>query len=84
MTDENSERLTSVEETWRGYLTGKHYITPAFPRRLMLILRHLFRFLPADHRCRDCNAPFHGLFGLLLKPTGFSVKSILSPKICAA
>lgn len=84
MSSGKSEQDILIEETWRGYLTGEHHETPAVPRRLMLALRHIFKRMPADHRCQDCHAPFHGPIGLILRPFGFSVKSDLSPKICAA
>ena len=35
-------------------------------------LRHLFRLLPRDPRCKFCNAPFRGIGGALVK-TGYGL-----------
>jgi adenylate cyclase len=51
----------TVEQAWEMILTsGREYTE-------MGRMRHLFKLLPRNPRCRMCNAPFEGLGGTLVK-----------------
>jgi adenylate cyclase len=50
------------EEEWAALLSGTH---PHLQHRSPL------RFVPSSPRCRLCEAPFHGLGGMLLRRYGF-------------
>lgn len=45
-------------------------------------LRHIFRMLPRDPRCKFCNAPFEGIGGALTKMLFGKQRSILNPRYC--
>lgn len=45
-------------------------------------LRHLFRLLPRDPRCKFCNAPFEGAGGVLVKVLYGKERSLLNPRFC--
>jgi adenylate cyclase len=45
-------------------------------------MRNFFRLWPSSPRCGMCLAPFHGIGGLILRPTGFSVRSRKNPNWC--
>jgi adenylate cyclase len=54
------KKMTSSE--WRDVLLGIH---PGLYRR-----RRIYKFLPSEPRCKLCNAPFHGIGGLLMPMIG--------------
>jgi len=64
------------EEIWRRYLAGE------FHHKVMM--RHLFRLVPHDPRCRWCFAPFKGLGGLLVRRFMGLRPSNKNPKMCNA
>jgi adenylate cyclase len=45
-------------------------------------IRRFFRFWPSSPRCGMCLAPFKGIGGLVLRPTGFSTPSRKNPNWC--
>jgi adenylate cyclase len=49
----------SLEELWRGIITGEN---PAWRKRWKLR-----RMIPSKHRCKNCNAPFTGLGGMVMR-----------------
>jgi adenylate cyclase len=64
-----------VEAIWRSFLaTGE--ITKE--RRL----RTIFRLLPKDPRCKNCNAPFQGLGAPLVRAIYGKRPSKLNPRLC--
>jgi adenylate cyclase len=60
------------EEEWAALLSGTH---PHLQHRSPL------RFVPSSPRCRLCEAPFHGLGGMLLRRYGFGPWP-KNPNIC--
>ena len=50
------------EALWRAVLTGEH---PAWRKGW-----RFRRLLPARERCKNCNAPFTGLAGVVMRLTG--------------
>lgn len=65
-----------VEATWRRFWTSGRE-TKEFR------LRHLFRLLPSDPRCRFCNAPFRGIGGTVVKLLYDKRPSRLNPHLCS-
>jgi hypothetical protein len=45
-------------------------------------LRHIFRILPHDPRCKFCNAPFQGVGGALVRAMFGKQRSELNPGFC--
>ncbi len=45
-------------------------------------LRHIFRILPRDPRCKFCNAPFRGAGGVLMRTLFSKRQSVMNPKFC--
>ncbi len=45
-------------------------------------LRHVFRVLPRDPRCKFCNAPFDGAGGILVRMLWGKQRSALNPRFC--
>jgi adenylate cyclase len=45
-------------------------------------LRHIFRVLPRDPRCKFCNAPFEGMGGVLMRTLFRKERSVLNPYFC--
>lgn len=45
-------------------------------------LRHIFRVLPRDPRCKFCNAPFEGIGGVLMRALFGKQRSSLNPRFC--
>jgi len=62
-------------EEWRDVLLGTH---PGLYRR-----RSLFKLIPAESRCKLCNAPFHGVGGTLMSMIGRGQFS-KNPHFCEA
>jgi adenylate cyclase len=45
-------------------------------------LRHIFRILPHDPRCKFCNAPFRGIGGAIVRALYGKEQSSLNPRFC--
>ncbi len=45
-------------------------------------LRHIFRILPHDPRCKFCNAPFQGIGGGIVRTLYGKERSVLNPRFC--
>jgi adenylate cyclase len=45
-------------------------------------LRHIFRILPHEPRCKFCNAPFEGIGGIAVKMIYGKQRSSLNPRFC--
>jgi len=68
-----SNQTKTKEEEWRLALTeGENVPTH---------LHHLFGFLPANPRCKMCNAPFRGVGGLVMRVIG-RPQSKKNPRYC--
>jgi adenylate cyclase len=64
---------------WHAYLTGDHSRLD----RKVRVIRQIFRRLPADPRCKVCNAPFKGVGGALVSLVGFGAgRSSFNPSLC--
>jgi len=65
----------NIEQMWHDW-----FMTDAFAveRRLY----GFFRILPHDPRCKLCNAPFHGLGGLVVGALYGRKQSSLNPRFC--
>lgn len=73
-----------VQSIWHSFLTGEPYDKSKFPLPVQIIgslERGLFSVLPASPRCRDCNVPFRGIGGTILRQFGYS-QSDLTPRLC--
>jgi adenylate cyclase len=64
--------MTTAEQEWHDLLSGKHTERAA---------KSPFRFLPANPRCKLCQAPFRAPGGLILRPFGFKPWA-KNPNIC--
>jgi adenylate cyclase len=64
---------------WHSYLTGDLSRLDA----LTSVVRRVFKRLPSAPRCRVCNAPFHGVGGMVVSLFGFGAgKSSFNPSLC--
>ena len=73
---EMSKHQQMVESTWRRFLiSGKE--TKEFRRR------HLFGMLPSNPRCKFCNAPFHGVGGVVMRLVYDKRRSKMNPRLCS-
>jgi len=64
---------------WYAYLSGDNSQLDTKVKTI----RRIFKALPSAPRCKVCNAPFHGIGGVLVKPFGFgSGRSSFSDKLC--
>ncbi len=52
------------EQWWHGLLTGEGAKGP------LREMRHVFRFLPSEHRCKFCSAPFDGFSAPAMRVIG--------------
>jgi adenylate cyclase len=68
-------KYKNPEDWWRSLLSGN---APAVPVGKM---RNIFKHLPAERRCKFCNAPFDGPFKRFFRLTN-QVPSRLSPNLC--
>ncbi len=66
----------TLEEAWRGILTGRH---PLY--RHWGLYRRLQAMIPSRRRCKNCNAPFTGLGRVLMTLTGRGPYS-KNPRFC--
>lgn len=69
------EKNIDVGNVWWFWFTTNAF---AVDKRL----RHLFRVLPQDPRCKFCNAPFRGVGGLLMRALFGKKQSSLNPRFC--
>jgi hypothetical protein len=51
-----------VEEMWHGIIAG---LNPVWRKGW-----RMRRMIPAERRCKNCNAPFTGIGGLFMRLTG--------------
>jgi len=67
-TKEQPDEQTAMALTlWRAYLTGEY----SELAHRFLVLRRVFKALPSEPRCIECNAPFHGIGAVLVRPFGY-------------
>jgi adenylate cyclase len=64
--------MNTAEQEWHDLLSGKHAERTA---------KSPFRFLPANPRCKLCQAPFRAPGGVILRPLGFTPWE-KNPHIC--
>jgi adenylate cyclase len=71
----SNRKITNPDEVWMEWFS-----TSAFgvDKRM----RHFFRFLPHDPRCKFCNAPFEGVGGFLVRSLFRKERSALNPRFC--
>ena len=62
-----------TEEKWRSFLTGES--------RILQRGRHLLGALPSRERCKNCNAPFTGPAGMLMRLIG-RARYNRNPRFC--
>jgi adenylate cyclase len=64
---------------WHSYLTGDRSQLDTQVK----VVRQIFKHLPAEPRCRVCNAPFRGLGGMVVSVFGFGAgRSSFNPSLC--
>ncbi len=68
-------KLVDPETVWLEWFT-----TSAF--EVDKRLRHMFRILPRDPRCKFCNAPFQGPGAILVRALFHKQRSFLNPRFC--
>lgn len=68
-------RLVDPETIWVEWFATSAF---AVDKRL----RHIFRLLPRDPRCRLCNAPFQGVGATLVRVMFGKQRSQLNPRYC--
>ncbi|MEO6457000.1 MAG: adenylate/guanylate cyclase domain-containing protein [Chloroflexia bacterium] len=73
------KQTAEAQVLWHAYLTGDNSQLPS----KVAVIRRIFKSLPADPRCKICNAPFHGIGGAVVKPFGFgSGRSSFNSNLC--
>lgn len=75
MTKESNLPNAEIEAQWRQFLAKGEVQSE---RRL----RHLFALLPAEPRCKTCNAPFRGIGALIVRAFFGKRPSKLNPRLC--
>jgi adenylate cyclase len=78
---DKSEREEKVNAIWHAHLTGDVSELPASVIARGKMLYRVLKMVPSDPRCKDCNGPFHGVGGAVLRMTGFR-RSSLNPRYC--
>jgi adenylate cyclase len=68
-------KLVDPDTVWRDWFTTSAF---AVDKRL----RHIFRVLPRDPRCRFCNAPFRGAGAIIVRTLFHKQRSTLNPRFC--
>jgi adenylate cyclase len=68
-------KLVDPDTAWRDWFTTNAF---AVDKRL----RHVFRILPRDPRCKFCNAPFRGIGGTIVRSMFGKQRSALNPRFC--
>lgn len=75
MTNKNNLPQAEIEASWRQFLARGEVESE---RRL----RHLFALLPAEPRCKTCNAPFRGIGSFIVRAFYGKRPSKLNPRLC--
>ena len=74
---------TPNDDLWYWYLTGEARGTfPEAYERAYETYRRVYKLIPGNPRCFECEIPLAGLTGLLLRPLG-SRPSSFSPRLCS-
>jgi len=74
-----SSRTAWAHMLWYSYLTGDRSQLDTQVK----VIRQIFKYLPSPPRCRVCNAPFHGLGGMVVSVLGFGAgRSSFNPTLC--
>jgi len=68
-------KLVDPETAWSDWFTTSAF---SVDKRL----RHIFRLLPHDPRCKFCNAPFQGIGGVMVRVLYGKQRSALNPNFC--
>lgn len=68
-------KIPNPDLVWRDWFSTSAF---AVDKRL----RHVFRYLPRDPRCKFCNAPFEGVGGRLMKTLYGKQRSNMNPRYC--
>jgi adenylate cyclase len=68
-------KLVDPETAWADWFTTSAF---SVDKRL----RHIFRILPHDPRCKFCNAPFQGIGGMIVRTLYGKQRSALNPNFC--
>ena len=71
----SKDKSKEIGEIWGFWFTTNAF---AVDKRL----RHIFRMLPRDPRCKFCNAPFRGIGGIIVKALFGKRRSDLNPNFC--
>jgi adenylate cyclase len=71
----NDNKSVDVGQVWWFWFTTDAF---AVDKRL----RHIFRMLPRDPRCKFCNAPFQGVGGIMVRALFGKQRSDLNPRFC--
>lgn len=72
---EFQNKRVDPETAWSDWFTTSAF---AVDKRL----RHIFRILPHEPRCKFCNAPFEGVGGLAVRTFFGKRRSALNPRFC--
>jgi adenylate cyclase len=72
---EFQNKQVDPETAWSDWFT-----TSAF--KVDKRLRHIFRILPHEPRCKFCNAPFEGVGGMAVRAIYGKRRSALNPRFC--
>ena len=71
------------DDLWYWYLTGKKRASfPEAFERAFQAYRRIYRLVPGDPRCFECDIPMSGLTGFLLRPWG-SKPSSFNSRLCS-
>ena len=74
-----SSRTAWAHMLWYSYLTGDRSQLDTQVK----VIRQIFKYLPSPPRRRVCNAPFHGLGGMVVSVLGFGAgRSSFNPTLC--
>ena len=68
-------KVVDPETAWADWFTTSAF---SVDKRL----RHIFRILPHEPRCKFCNAPFQGLGGIAVRALFHKQRSALNPRFC--
>jgi adenylate cyclase len=71
----SDNKSVDVGQVWWFWFTTNAF---AVDKRL----RHIFRMLPRDPRCKFCNAPFRGVGGIIVRALFGKYRSDLNPRFC--
>ena len=70
-----SQEKSITDQMWHDW-----FMTDAFKVEKQMF--HVFRVLPHDPRCKFCNAPFHGVGGVIVRMLFGKKQSTLNPRFC--